>query len=185
MSAPPSSAGGGVLPGTRHGPQPRCPRSSTAQSPPGGGRGVGAGGVWLTHFVGESSIEEIRAPPDFGGQPLVDCWSRTSEPWLWGARVLRPRSVSCGSWLCCRRTVSGSGSGSSYSGSSSRSRSLSRLSFPRPVPQLLPAVRVQETPQRPPRCTRPRTWAGPAARQSLGKKDEQAEAAGGWPTEKI
>ena len=50
-------------------------------------------GVWLTHFVGESSIEEIRAPPDFGGQSLVDCWSWTSEPWLWGhPRVEAPET---------------------------------------------------------------------------------------------
>ena len=42
-------------------------------------------GYGLTHFERESSIEEIRAPPDFGGQSLVECWSQAGEPRLWGA----------------------------------------------------------------------------------------------------
>ena len=56
-----------------------------------------------------------------------------------------------------------------------------------PVPsrQPLPAVRAQETPDRGHLgCARPLPQAGPVAPQSSGE-DEQAEAAGGQPVEKI
>lgn len=105
---------------------PRC------QAPPCGMHsvsGAGQGCGWLT--LRESEPRPLPGRWRVTGGALVS--GQRAPAWR-STRVSRPQKrEQLGSWLCCRRTVSGSGSGSSYSGSSSRSRSLSRLSGPSPI----------------------------------------------------
>lgn len=143
----------------------------------------GSGSWWgcgLTYFERESSIEEIRVPPDFGGQSLVECWSRASEPWLWGRRVLRPQKREPRPLGCVAGARLAAAAVAAATVAPVPDPGCCHIS-PAPIPsrQPLPAVRVQETLQRPPRvgAAPPSGWPSGSAELQQGRTGR-----GSWGT---